>query len=683
MSALVCMKMAILSVTARSAQAGQSETDRDMSIKDLYGQASAAHRGGRLAEAEQLYRHILAVDPSSFVAQHMLGVLAAQNGRLDDALEAIVAALQLNQRDAGALINHGNVLSLKGRFAEAVASYDRALALRPDADALRGRGHALQGMGLLPEALASYARVLALNPQDVHALYKQGVVLNELGRTDEALAAYDRVLALDPGHVEALNNRGFVRWLNKQDYPRAIADLERALMLDADLPYAQGGVLHLKMYAADWGDFEKSKAALVDGVRAGKRVARPFMFQALADDPKDLQTCSRIYARDLHPPAASPPHDGTARAGKIRIGYLSGEFREHATAILMAGLYERHDRSRFEITAIDNASADQGAMSARLKQAFDHWIDVGGLSDTEAAARIGAAGVDILVNLNGWFGKHRMGVFAHRPAPLQVNYLGFPGTFGAPYMDYIIADRIVIPEGEERFYDEAVVTLPGSYQVNDDRGRSIAAVPTRREAGLPEHGFVFCNFNQSYKLTPQTFAGWMRILKRVEGGLLWLLDGVAPFAQNIRRHAEAQGVAPERILFAPDRPPAQHLARLSLADLFLDGLPYNAHTTASDALWAGVPLITRRGGAFPGRVAASLLQACGLPELVTQTQDDYEALAVKLATDAGALAAVKQKVTRRCPLFDTDQFRRGIESAYEKMWQTWLAGEKPKGFSVA
>jgi len=657
-----------------------------MTIRELYAQASAAHRGGKLAEAERLYRQILATDPTSFTAQHMLGVLAAQTGKIDEALEGIGAALKINPNDAGALVNYANALSLKGRFGEAVDAYDRALALRLDGDALRGRGHALQEQGRLPEALDSYARASALNPSDVQAVYQQGVILTELGRSDAALAAYDQLLALQPDHVEALNNRGYIWWLHRQNHPRAIVDLERAWRLAPDLPYGAGAVLHLKMYAADWRDFEQNKAALVEGVRAGKRMARPFMFQAVADDPQDLQTCARIYARDLHPPAPGSPH--APHEGKIRIGYLSGEFREQATAILMAGLYERHDRSRFEIVAIDNGSADQSAMSARLKQAFDRWIDIGALNDAEAAARIQGAGIDILVNLNGWFGKHRMGVFARKPAPIQVNYLGFPGTLGVSCMDYIIADQIVIPQNEQHFYDEAVVILfagdqAGSYQVNDDRGREIAPMPTRQEAGLPEQGFVFCNFNQSYKLTPDTFASWMRILKQVPDSVLWLLDAVAPFAANIRRHAESHGVAGERILFAPDRPPAQHLARMSLADLFLDGLPYNAHTTASDALWAGVPLITRRGTSFPGRVAASLVSAAGLPELITETQESYEALAVTLATDAAALAAIKKKLTRDCPLFDTDLFRRRIETAYEKMWQAWKAGEKPKGFSVA
>jgi predicted O-linked N-acetylglucosamine transferase (SPINDLY family) len=655
-----------------------------MSMKDLYAQANDRHRSGRLAEAEQLYRRILHADPASFAAQHMLGVLAAQTGRIDEALDMIGAALKINPRDAGALVNYGNVLCLKGRFAEAAESYDRALAIRPDADVFKSRGHALQGARRLEEALASYRQALAFNPSDIQALYKQGVVLGEMGQSDQAMASYDHLLALQPDHVEALNNRGYLCWLNRQDYARAIADLERAQRLDPGLAYGAGAVLHLNMYAADWADFVQKKSALVEGVRAAKRVARPFMFQALSDSPEDLQSCARIYARDLFPPSAPVPHAPALRMnnGKIRLGYLSGEFREQATAILTAGLYERHDRSCFEVIAIDNGSADNSAMSARLKRAFDRWIDIGPLTDAQAAARIRAEEVDILVNLNGWFGKHRMGVFAGSPAPVQVNYLGFPGTLGAPYMDYVIADGIVIPEGEQRFYDEAVVTMPGSYQVNDDRGREAAPRPTREEAGLPSQGFVFCNFNQSYKLTPDTFAGWMRILESVDGSVLWLLDAAAPFASNIRRRAEGHGIAPERILFAADRPPDQHLARLALADLFLDSLPYNAHTTASDALWMGVPLITRRGSTFPGRVAASLLDAAGLPDLVTESQEVYEALAVRLATDHAALNVVKRKLTRNSPLFDTDLFRVRIETAYKKMWRAWLAGEKPKGFTV-
>jgi len=658
-----------------------------MSVQELYGQAAALHQRGQLAEAEYLYRQVIKAAPKAFPPLHMLGVLKAQQGKADEAERLIAAALALNPRDGSALANYGNVLTLLGRFEEALQSYDRALAVAPDAETLRNRAQALQSLKRPGEALASYDAALQRDPNDAQSWFKRGVLLGELGRPDEALASYDRVLALQPGHVEALNNRGYGWWLFKQRYVPAIADMQKALALAPDLPYARGGVLHLNMYVADWSRLERERAAISEGIVAGQRVARPFMYQALSDDPAQLQACARLYARDQYPPVMTLAHDPAARRGrdKIRIGYLSGEFREQATAILMAGLYERHDRDAFEIIAVDNDSADHSAMTARLKQAFDGWIDIGGLDGAQAAEKIRGAQIDLLVNLNGYFGKHRMDVFAHRPAPLQVNYLGFPGTLGAPYIDYIIADRIVIPADEEQFYDEKVAILPGSYQVNDDRGRAIAPAPSRSEAGLPDDAFVFCNFNQSYKLTPDTFASWMRILQQVDGSVLWLLEAAAPFANNIGAHAAAHGVAPERILFAPDRTPDQHLARLSLADLFLDGLPYNAHTTASDALWAGVPLVTQRGTAFPGRVAASVLTAAGLPELVTDSTEAYEALAVRLAKDTDALRAIREKLRANrasCALFDTDLFRRNIETAYRQMWQRWLAGEKPQGFAV-
>jgi len=655
-----------------------------MTPQQLYGQAMTLHQRGRLTEAEALYRRLLAREPQAFAALHMLGVLSAQQGRTAEALDLIGRAVAINPRDSNAWVNYGNVLNLSGRFEEAVASYDRALAMAPDAGTLINRGSALQGLSRRPEALASYEQALALEPNNIQALFKRGVILGELRYTDEALASYSRVLARDPNHAEALNNRGFLWWSNKKNYPKAMADLERALALAPDLPYLRGLVMHLKMYVAEWTDHEQQKAALIQDIRNGKSVARPFMLQAVADRPEDLQACARLYARDQYPLITAASHDRSARRNhrKIRIGYLSGEFRSQATATLMAGLYECHDRAQFEITAIDNGSADQSAMTGRLKRAFDDWIDIGDLNAIQAAAKIREAEIDILVNLNGYFGKLRMDVFAQRPAPLQVNYLGFPGTLGAPYMDYIIADQVVIPPDEQCFYDEQVVTLPGCYQVNDDRGRPIAARPSRAEAGLPAQGFVFCNFNQSYKLTPEIFAGWMRILKRVEGSVLWLLNDVAPFADNIARHAQSHGVAPRRILFAPELPEDRHLARLSLADLFLDGLPYNAHTTGSDALWAGVPVLTRRGTAFPGRVGASLLLAAGLHALVTESAEDYENLAVNLATDARALAAVKAGMTRDCPLFGTDLFRRNIEAAYLRMWEIWTAGEKPRPFTV-
>jgi protein O-GlcNAc transferase len=620
-------------------------------------------------------------------------VVLLDQQRSADALAAFDAVAPQRPGDAELLNNRGVALWNLGRPAEALASLDEAVALEPGfAEAWGNRGLALKDLARLDEALASFETVTRLAPQNPVGWNSRGSVLREMKRFDDAIEAYGNAIALRPHYAEALNNRGYTWWAHKLEYAPALVDLQRALAIDPDHPYAAGEILHLKMYGADWRDFETRKSEIEAGVRLGQRVARPFMFQAVSDSPQDLQACSRIWAREKYFEAPLAAHDPGSRKAhkKIRIGYVSGEFREQATAILMAGLYEAHDREKFEVIAIDNTGHDSkilsaDAMRARLEKTFDRIIDISSLSDEAAAAAIRDAEIDILVNLNGYFGKPRMGVFARRAAPLQVNYLGFPATLGASYIDYILADGIVIPQGEREFYDEKVVTLPGSYQVNDNKGRAIASAPSRAEAGLPDTGFVFCNFNNAYKLTPSTFDSWMRILKQVDGSVLWLLESRPPFAENLRREAEARGVDGSRILFAPDRAPADHLARLSLAGLFLDSLPYNAHTTASDALWAGVPLLTLRGKAFAGRVAASLLTAAGLKELITETPEAYEALAIKLASDPVALKKVRDKLKKNrdsCDLFNTEKTTRAIEAAYAKMWERWLAGEKAEAFSV-
>jgi protein O-GlcNAc transferase len=367
------------------------------------------------------------------------------------------------------------------------------------------------------------------------------------------------------------------------------------------------------------------------------------------------------------------------------VGYVSGEFRDQATAFLTAGLYECHDKDKFEIVAFDNGWSTNSHIRRRLESAFDRFIRISNLSDRAAAEKILGEEIDILVSLNGYFGEHRMGVFAQRPAPVQVNYLGFPGTLGADYIDYILGDRFVIPQDEQQYYTEKVVYLPGSYQVNDSRRHMPRGVPTRSENQLPGTGFVFCSFNMSYKITPAMFAVWMRILKKVEGSVLWLLESNTAFSKNLRYEAERHGVAGDRLVFAPFVAMEKQLNRLQLADLFLDSLPCNAHTTASDALWAGVPLVTCPGKTFPGRVAASLLHAIDLPELVTANLEDYEALAVKLADDPAFLQAIRQKLAHNrqtTSLFDTDRFRQHIETAYAKMWEIFQRGEAPQSFSV-
>jgi len=651
------------------------------------------HRGlarralGRPAEALADYDRALALKPDFIEAMYNRGVVLLDLERAADALAMFDAVMAAYQDNAEMLNNRGVALWNLKRFNEALASYERALTLEPGfAEAWGNRGLVLRDMEQHEEARASFETVLTLEPNNAVAMNSHGNVLRDMKLFDEAINSYSAALQARPAYVEALINRGYAYWALKQ-HDAGMADVEQALKLEPDYPYGRGEVLHVRMYSADWHDFSARKAELEELVRAGRRAVQPFNFQAIAETPADAQACSRIWAQYKYPEIPGRPHDPAARknSAKIRIGYVSAEFHQQATAILMAGLYERHDREKFEIVALDAGASDQSPMRARLEKAFDRWISILGVSDELAADVIRDARIDILVNLNGYFGGARMGIFARRPAPIQVNYLGFPATLGAPYIDYIIADKVVIPPAEQNFYDEQVVYLPGSYQANDDRGRPMAKAPSRTEVGLPEKTIVFCSFNTAYKLTPETFDSWMRILKQTDGSVLWLLESAAPFADNLRREAQVRGVAADRLIFAPELPTDEHLARLQLADLFLDGLPYNAHTTGSDALWAGVPLITRKGTTFPGRVAASLLGAIGLCELVTDSAEEFEALAVKLASDPKALKKVRDKLAKnksKTALFDTDRFRKNIEAAYTKMWERWLAGEKPSGFAV-
>ena len=623
-----------------------------MDLPLLGRQATALFQQGRLAEAESLLRQILEANPRVFPALYMLGTLRLQLGDSAEAASLLERALALNPGDPGILMHHAMAVQAQGRAGDAIASYER---------------------------------VLAADPGNPDAWMARGLLLHAGGRKDEALESLDRAIVLQPDFAQALHHRGDMRWSDRIDLQGAISDLARALALEPDRPWLRGNLLHLKMYAADWTDFDQQVQAIHEGVRAAKPVVHPFIYQAIAQRPADLQACSRIYARTVFPPV--PPLTlRQHRPDRIRLGYASGEFREQATAILMAGLYEAHDRSRFEVIALDHGGSDGSALRARLEKAFDRIIPIVGLDDASAAARIADAGIDILVNLNGYFGTPPGNVFALRPAPVQVGYLGFPATLGAPYFDYIVSDKTVLPEAEQIFYDEKIAWLPDTYWVNDNKRPIAGGAPGRADCGLPKEGFVFCNFNNSYKLTPECFALWLRILGRVDGSVLWLFEGNNPlFAQNLRTVAAAQGIDPERLVFAPLMPSPQHLARLRLVDLSLDSLPYNAHTTASDALWAGVPILTCRGTTWPGRVCASQLQAMDMPELITDNEAAFEETAVRLATNPKELAALKAKLARNretTALFDTARLTANMEAAYQLMWDCHQRGEAPASFSV-
>ena len=641
----------------------------------------------RYEDALECYNQALAIEPDNADALNDRASALCELKRYDEALASCERALTIRRDYAEAFCTRGVVLHELKRHEEALASFERALALEPDlAEALNNQGIALQDLNRLEEALMRYDRALVLDPNYVLALKNRGGVLRVLNRVNEALACYNRALSLEPDNVEVLNKRGNLLQ-DLRRWEEAARDYECALNIDPDSTHPKGMLHHSRMWCCDWRSFEEMVARLHSDIRAEIRSNFPFAGLSYLNSAKDAVQCARIWARELFPPTPQPIWTGERyEHDRIRVAYLSPDLRQHPVGYFIVDLIERHDRGRFETIALSLYQDRPSEIRARLKNAFERFIEVEETTtDREVAQQMRELEIDIAVDCAGYTARARTGIFALRPAPIQVSYLGYPGTMGAEYIDYILADRVVIPEEHFPSYSEKVVHLPDSYQANDSTRRVAEHTPARPELGLPEHGFVFCCFNNSFKITPQVFEVWMGLLRDVEDSVLWLLESNAAAADNLRREARQRGVLPERLVFAPLRPVQEHLARQRAANLFLDTLPYNAHTTASDALRAGLPVVTCLGTTFASRVAASLLYAVGLPELVTHSLADYAALARKLAIEPASLAAVRAKLERNCstyPLFDTDRFRRHIERAYEAMWARHRRGEPPAHFAV-
>jgi protein O-GlcNAc transferase len=605
--------------------------------------------------------------------------------RTHDALDAYDRALSLKPGLATAWLGRGNELFDLKRFDDASNAFDEALALKPDlAEAWLGRGNVLTELVRYDEALAAYDKALALKPDLAEAWLGRGNALAQLTRYDDALLAYDRALASKPGLAHVWLGRGNVfTELNKSD--EAFAAYDRAMALNVELREAPGARLHSKLQLCGWSNLDTEMEQVLSMIRQNKPASIPFYLLAFNSSSADQLQCARRYVQDR--PSYPKITRGRVYAhDRIRVAYLSGDFHDHPVAQLTAGLFEHHDRTRFATTAISFGPDRNSPMRQRLKAAFERFVDAQYRTESEIADLIHRLEIDIAIDLMGFTAHNRFGALARRPAPVQVNYLGYSGTMGADCIDYIIADATAIPEDRRAFYAEQVIWLPDSFLVYDDRRVVTARTPARRECGLPEGAFVFCCFNNSYKIGPEVFTVWMKLLKTIDNSVLWLSELPAMAQANLRREAQRRGVQAERLIFAPRLPDvADHLARQRQADLFLDTLPYNAHTTAADALWAGIPVLTCCGATFAGRVAASLLKAIGLGELIADSLEDYETRARKLARDPPYLAMLKEKLGRNrttFPLFDTGRFTRNLERAYTAMWERHRSGQKPQGFAV-
>jgi protein O-GlcNAc transferase len=594
---------------------------------------------GRIGEAEALFREHLDEQPDDPVALYSLGVILLKR---DEALshdEALATTTHLTRAVPGFALGfglHGAVLQAHGRYAEALVAWDEALRLKPDyAEILLNSGALLRKLHRHAEALMRFQQLLALQPEHKGALGNAAILLSEFKRTGDAIRAFEQLLALDP-----------------------------------EVDYGLGLLLYERLHICDWTGYGELVARIEAGLAEGRRVCKSLALMAVCDDPKAHQTSARVFAAQHFPPARQRLWNGEVyRHRRIRLAYLSADFREHPVGHLVVGVIEGHDRQRFETYGLSIGVDDGSRLRQRFGQAFDHFIDLRGWGTRQAAQWIRDHEIDIVVDLGGYTSDARSDILAFKPAPVQVNWLGYPGTMGVPTMDYILADRHVIPPGAEAFYDEQVVRLPHAYLPTDANLQPAERTPTRAECGLPDEGVVFCCFNHDYKISPVVFGSWLQLLAAVPGSVLWLMSRNEHSIAHLRGAAQAKGIDPQRLVFAKRVPRVEdHLARYRAADLFLDTHPYNAHTTAADALMAGLVVFA----CFGRSLASGVATVAGVPELVVDTVEAYEQLAIELASDPARLAVLKARVARaraESPLFDTAGFSRDLEAAFVAMWR--------------
>lgn len=654
-------------------------------MNELFDSALAALKHGDLALAEELFRRVIQATPSHVAALNLLVVTLMSMERFAEAEPLIAKAISLSPNSDVSFYNFGLICKRLNKPQEAVDQFTKALSLNPAvAETWNNRGAVFNELFQYDRAISDFDRALSINPIYSEAYTNKGKSLVALKRHDEALATYDKALSIKPTLAEGWLGRGWALG-GLQRYQEAIAAFDKAFALQPDLIDLEGLRLYARMTVCDWADFEARANHLIDSIRAGKANTDPLLILWLTDMPDDHLRCARAFAEARHPPKTSARTGTIYTHDKMRIGYVSTDFYQHAIATLFMELFELHDRTKVSITAFSFGPDDGSDIRSRIINSFDHFADCRGLSDEAAARSIANHQIDILVDLNGFTTGGRTNIFARRPAPIQVNYLGYPGTMGTPYHDYIIGDQTVFESADAAHYSEKLVKLPFCYQPNDRKRQVSKRQFEREEFGLPKDGFVYCCFNTHYKILPDMFSSWMRILQRADGSVLWLLVDNPTARENLHKECSIRGVDPRRVVFAGKMRQSEHLARHRLADLFLDTLPYNAHTTASDALWTGLPVLTRKGNAFAGRVATSLLKAVGLPELVTHSNDEYEAMAVELAQDRERIRQIRSKLAvnrATAPLFNTPLYARNLEAAYEAMYQRHKAELPPDHIEI-
>jgi predicted O-linked N-acetylglucosamine transferase (SPINDLY family) len=610
------------------------------------------------------------IDPNQFSIQYNLAYALADSGKKKESLIHHQKAITLAPNDPKAWFNFGKTVSDLESDNEAINYYKNAIELKNDFyDAWYNLGITFSKLKKYQEAIKCYEKTIDIAPNFYKAWVNRGIAFYNLKHYEQAIHSYEQAITLDANNYEAWLNQG-IALHDLERFEDAIIAYKQANSLNPQIRSTHGAISHLRMKICSWVNFNEHLDELIKNVRDDENTSIPFSLLALTDDPSLLQRHAEAYSKNKYPAQnILGPIPKNSKRQKIRIGYFSADFRNHAVSILAAELFELHDKSKFEIIAFSFGEDDLSPMRSRLINSFDKFIDIRSLTDKDAATLSRELNIDIAVDLGGFTANNRTDIFAYRAAPIQISYLGYLGTMSTSYIDYLVADKVIIPTGDQGHYSEKIIYLP-SYQVNDSKRKISSKIFTRKELGLPESGFIFCCFNDNYKILPNTFQIWMRILKATPKSVLFLYAANDLVITNLKKEAELSGISNTRLIFGGRLGTEDYLARYRVCDLFLDTFPYNAGTTASDALWAGLPVLTLKGNSFASRIASSLLTAINLPELITESECDYEMKAIELANSPSKVEAIKNALLEQrgsCPLFNTKLFTKHLEKAYQKM----------------
>ena len=637
-------------------------------------------------KAGDLLEQVVLIKPNFADAYNNLGICLEKLNDLDGAKKNYNLAIDNRPNFAEAYNNIGVVFQKLRNFDQAILQYKKAISYKNlYLDAYINLANLFKEIKQFEEAIKNYDLAINLNPNLAEVYNNKGNAFKEIRKFEEAIKNYDLAINLNPNFAEAYFNAA-TALQDIKNFEKAVLYFETALLLDKEIPFCKGYLLHAKMLCCNWSGLNELYKEIYNDVEKNRYSATPFGYQAICDDESNLQKCAQLYSSKRFPEIKNNLFSKKiSKNKKIKIGYLCGEFREQATSILMTEVWEKHNKEDFEIIAFDSGWDDKSLRRNRIIKAFDKFIDISKVSDFDAAKLIYKEQIDILINLNGFFGTGRPVVFSYRPAGIQINYLGFPGTIGSKYIDYILCDQTVVPLESKKFYNEKIIYFPDSYQANDTKRNISDKKFLREELSLPKKSFVFCCFNNNYKITPNMFDVWARLLKKIDNSVLWLIEGNSEATENLKKEAKIRNIDASRLIFAKRMKLEDHLARHKNADLFLDTLPYNAHTTASDSLWAGLPVLTCLGKAFPGRVAASLLRSLDLPELITYSENEYVAKAEELALNPERLRVIKNKLDTNKflqPLFNAELFCRSLESAFKIIFEKYSLGLETEDISL-